>query len=124
MDNQILSQVRSAGIVGAGGAGFPTHVKLAATADTIVVNGAECEPLLRVDQQLMEQLTEKMITGLLAAIEVTGAKEALIALKGKYKQALAHWRNKSQVSRLRLKFLMIFIRQAMSMSLCTKLQDA
>ena len=89
MDNQILSQVRAAGIVGAGGAGFPTHVKLAATADTIVVNGAECEPLLRVDQQLMEQLTEKMITGLLAAMEVTGAKEALIALKGKYKQAIS-----------------------------------
>ena len=65
------------------------NMKLAATADTIVVNGAECEPLLRVDQQLMEQLTEKMITGLLAAIEVTGAKEALIALKGKYKQAIS-----------------------------------
>ncbi len=51
---ELLEMIKDAGIIGAGGAGFPTHVKLAAKADYILLNGAECEPLLRVDQQLME----------------------------------------------------------------------
>ena len=89
MGDQVLAIIKAAGIVGAGGAGFPAHVKLASAADTIVVNGAECEPLLRVDQQLMEQLADKMVVGLMAAIEVTGAQEGLIALKSKYKQAIS-----------------------------------
>ena len=42
----IIDLVREAGVVGAGGAGFPTHVKLAAKADLVIANGAECEPLL------------------------------------------------------------------------------
>ena len=46
--------VKDAGIVGAGGAGFPTHAKLTEKAEYILLNAAECEPLLRVDQQLME----------------------------------------------------------------------
>lgn len=89
MREAILEKIRAAGVVGAGGAGFPTHVKIGSAADTIVVNGAECEPLLRVDQQLMEQAAEKMIDGLMTVIAVTGAREALIALKSKYKQAIS-----------------------------------
>ena len=54
MSENLIAQVQSAGVVGAGGAGFPTHVKLNAKADTVIINGAECEPLLRVDQQLMD----------------------------------------------------------------------
>ncbi|MBV8470472.1 MAG: hypothetical protein JOY60_11525, partial [Burkholderiaceae bacterium] len=49
----IVERVREAGVVGAGGAGFPTHVKLAASAEIFLVNGAECEPMLKVDQQLV-----------------------------------------------------------------------
>ncbi|NMB13495.1 MAG: electron transport complex protein RnfC, partial [Firmicutes bacterium] len=49
----ILVAVRAAGVVGAGGAGFPTHVKLATSAEVIIANGAECEPLLQVDRELM-----------------------------------------------------------------------
>ena len=45
--NEIATKVRDAGVVGAGGAGFPTHVKLAAAAEIYLVNGAECEPLLK-----------------------------------------------------------------------------
>ena len=48
MSNELIAAVVQAGIVGAGGAGFPTHVKLNAKADTVIINGAECEPLLRV----------------------------------------------------------------------------
>ena len=49
---RIAACVRDAGIVGAGGAGFPTYVKLQAKAEIYLVNAAECEPMLKVDQQL------------------------------------------------------------------------
>ena len=51
--NDIIESICRAGVIGGGGAGFPTHVKYNARADTVIVNGAECEPLLRVDQQLV-----------------------------------------------------------------------
>ena len=61
MMNEISAKVRAAGVVGGGGAGFPTHVKLEAKAEIFIVNGAECEPLLRVDQQLMAQRAEELM---------------------------------------------------------------
>ena len=50
MAQQIIEKIKDAGVIGAGGAGFPSHVKLSGQAEVVVVNGAECEPLLRVDQ--------------------------------------------------------------------------
>lgn len=88
MENKLLEAVKSAGVVGAGGAGFPTHVKLNAKAEYIIVNGAECEPLLRVDQQLMALKTREILEALKKIVEETGAKKGIIALKGKYKKAL------------------------------------
>lgn len=85
----IAALIREAGVVGAGGAGFPTHVKVNGKAEYVIVNGAECEPLLRVDQQLMAHLPQEMLSGLRAVIEATGAQKGIIALKGKYKQAIA-----------------------------------
>jgi Na+-translocating ferredoxin:NAD+ oxidoreductase RnfC subunit len=89
MREQIIAKIREAGVVGAGGAGFPTHVKVAAAADTVIVNGAECEPLLRVDQQLMEFAATRVVSGLAAVMEATGAAEGVIAIKGKHKRAIA-----------------------------------
>ncbi|MFZ5945691.1 MAG: 4Fe-4S dicluster domain-containing protein [Bacillota bacterium] len=86
--SDMITKVRDAGVVGAGGAGFPTHVKISAAAKTIVVNGAECEPLLRVDQQLLAQMAAKVVKGLEIVIQATGAEEGIIALKGKYKDAI------------------------------------
>ncbi len=73
--------VRSAGVIGAGGAGFPTHVKLNTDAEYVLLNGAECEPLLRVDQQLMETHPEEVLEGLLLAKETVGAAHAIIGVK-------------------------------------------
>lgn len=87
--NEISAKVRAAGVVGAGGAGFPTHVKLAAQAEIFIVNGAECEPLLRVDQQLMARHADALVRGLRHGMAATGAKEGIIALKAKYKPAIA-----------------------------------
>lgn len=86
--NDIVAKVKAAGVVGAGGAGFPTHVKLSAKADIYVVNGAECEPMLRTDQQLAACYPELLLQGLTYAMEATGAKEGIIALKPKYKAAI------------------------------------
>lgn len=49
---EIIQKIEAAGVVGSGGAGFPTHVKYKTKSETVIVNLAECEPLLRVDQQL------------------------------------------------------------------------
>lgn len=84
----IIDKVKEAGVVGAGGAGFPTHVKIDADVDTVIVNGAECEPLLRVDQELMEKRTAELINGLEFVREATGAQQLVIALKGKYEKAI------------------------------------
>ena len=81
MSNELISAVVQAGIVGAGGAGFPTHVKLNAKADTVIINGAECEPLLRVDQQLMALKAEKMLQALDWIVEHVGAQRGVVALK-------------------------------------------
>ena len=83
-----IQRIKDAGIVGAGGAGFPTHVKLNATCDTVIINGAECEPLLKVDQQLMEFYPEDVIAGLKIAMTQTGASKGAIGLKNKYKKAI------------------------------------
>lgn len=80
--------VREAGVVGAGGAGFPTHVKLAAQAEIVVVNAAECEPLLKTDQQLAALYPELVVKGLALEMEATGAQQGIIALKAKYKAAI------------------------------------
>lgn len=88
MSANLVELVQSAGIVGAGGAGFPTQVKINCTVDTVVVNGAECEPLLRVDQQLMALETVKMLTALQAVMDQTQAKEGIIGLKKKYTSAI------------------------------------
>jgi len=86
---EIIEKVRDAGVVGAGGAGFPTHVKLEAKVEYVIANGAECEPLLRIDQQLMTSQANKVIKGLELVMEATGAKKGFIALKEKYKEAIA-----------------------------------
>ncbi len=83
-----IEKIKDAGIVGAGGAGFPTHVKLDCNAELVIINGAECEPLLRVDQQLMEFYPQEVVDGLKIAMNLAGAKKGVIGLKGKYKNAI------------------------------------
>jgi len=85
----ITDKIREAGVVGAGGAGFPTHVKAAGKAKIVLANGAECEPLLRVDRLMMRHYPEKIVRGLKAVMESTGAPRGVICLKEKYTAATA-----------------------------------
>ncbi|MCG8472345.1 MAG: SLBB domain-containing protein [Desulfobacterales bacterium] len=89
MQKEIVEKVKNAGVVGAGGAGFPTHVKINAEVDTVLVNGASCEPLLMSDPWIMEHELDIMIEGLHAVLDATGAKRGVICIKGKHKKALA-----------------------------------
>lgn len=84
----IRDRVRAAGVVGAGGAGFPAHIKLQAQVEIFLVNAAECEPMLKVDQQLMAQQPARLIRGVQYAMKATGAREGIIALKEKYHDAI------------------------------------
>ncbi len=87
--DDILNRIAEAGIVGAGGAGFPTAVKLKAAPEYVVVNGAECEPLLKVDQQLAEIHAVDLLKTLDTLVSSLGAKAGIFALKTKYKKAVA-----------------------------------
>ena len=77
----VIRRVEDAGIVGLGGAAFPTHIKLSTTdpIDTVIVNGAECEPYITVDDRLMQEEAEKVFRGLDIVRRVVGAKMGYIA---------------------------------------------
>jgi len=86
--NPIVAEVKEYGIVGAGGAGFPTHVKLAANASTVIVNAAECEPLIHKDKEILTHYTTEFFDGLRRVMDAVSADEGLIGIKGKHKQLI------------------------------------
>ncbi|MEA1951234.1 MAG: SLBB domain-containing protein [Planctomycetota bacterium] len=87
-------QIAAAGVVGAGGAGFPTHVKLAGNADTVLINAAECEPLLHKDKELILAYADDIISGTAMAMRLTGAERAVIGVKEKYTDVIELLRSK------------------------------
>jgi len=88
MPQVTADQVAEAGVVGAGGAGFPTHVKLRARADTVLVNAAECEPLLHKDKEVLKAYVNEMIEGTAAAMALVGAERGVIGIKEKYRDSI------------------------------------
>ena len=89
MDEVAIRHIRDSGVVGAGGAGFPTHVKLSASAEIVIANGAECEPLLECDRYLMLQRPYDLIDGIRKAMTIVGANKGYIAVKKKHDDILA-----------------------------------
>ncbi|MEA3409885.1 MAG: electron transport complex protein RnfC, partial [Candidatus Eisenbacteria bacterium] len=88
MSGTTVTAIQRAGVVGAGGGGFPSHVKAAATADVVLANGAECEPLMRADTELMAFDPERVVRGLSLLRDSVGASRAVVALKKKNVRAL------------------------------------
>ena len=88
--DEIIEIVRDAGIVGMGGAGFPTCVKLkpAKPVDTILLNGCECEPLLTADHRVLLEFADDVIFGLKAILKTTGAEKGLIVIEDNKQDAI------------------------------------
>ncbi len=82
----LIEKVKNAGIVGAGGAGFPTYVKLQSKPEIYICNAAECEPLLYTDYYVIKNHINDVIKGFKLAIEFTGAKKGFFAIKKKRKE--------------------------------------
>ena len=76
------------GIVGAGGAGFPTYGKLSDKADTILMNCAECEPLLKLHRQLLKVHAHEILKAFALVAETVGAKDAIIGIKEEYESTI------------------------------------
>lgn len=79
-----LKEIEANGVIGAGGAGFPAHVKLAGAPDTLIVNAAECEPLLHKDMEVILHHPDEVLKGLADAMQITGARGAIIGIKEKH----------------------------------------
>lgn len=85
--------LRENGIVGAGGAGFPTYVKLDERADVIIMNCAECEPLLKLHRQLLEMYAYEIVSTFSMIADTVGAKEAVIGIKKEYTATILALKN-------------------------------
>lgn len=92
-DSEILESVRNAGIVGMGGAGFPTHVKLAPKAPEkiqyVIANGAECEPYITCDDQLMRSHSEEIAAGMEILLRLFPNAKGVIAIENNKPEAIA-----------------------------------
>ncbi|MFH2006835.1 MAG: electron transport complex subunit RsxC [bacterium] len=90
--DEIKERIRSAGIVGLGGAAFPTHVKLspppAKSIDSVLLNAAECEPYLTADDRLMQEEPDRVISGFLAVMKVLGAKTGIVGIEENKPEAI------------------------------------
>ncbi|MFP4162955.1 MAG: electron transport complex subunit RsxC [Chitinispirillaceae bacterium] len=89
---ELVQKIASSGIVGMGGASFPTQVKLSPPSnkpvDTLIINGAECEPYLTADHRLMLERTEDLLTGMIILKKILGAKECFIGIEDNKEDAI------------------------------------
>ena len=91
---EIIGLIQEAGIVGMGGATFPTHVKLSppdtAKIDYVIINGAECEPYLTSDHRAMLETPEDILTGLAVMLQIFGLTEGYIGIEDNKPDAIAN----------------------------------
>ena len=93
MSVQIAEKIKDAGVVGAGGGGFPTHVKAQSQVEYVLVNGAECEPLIHKDVELMMHRSADILDGLRLLMETTGATRGIVGIKEKNGRAVQIFRD-------------------------------
>jgi len=84
----MIERIEELGVVGAGGGGFPTSVKLQTQVSSVLVNAAECEPLLHKDKELLHHCAPQILRGLEIAMRCVGAKEAVFGIKEKYQDVM------------------------------------
>ena len=89
---ELIAIIREAGIVGMGGATFPTHVKLSSSigkVDTVIVNASECEPYIVADDRLCQEYPDELVSGLLIIMKILGVKNAHIGIEDNKPAAIA-----------------------------------
>jgi len=84
----LSDSLRECGVVGAGGAGFPAYVKAQSQVEYLIANGAECEPLIHKDAELMKHFPETILQGMEAMMDATGAKSGKFGIKTKNADSL------------------------------------
>ncbi len=103
---QLLERIRDAGIVGLGGAMFPAHVKLSPPSDrkidTLVINGAECEPYLTIDDRMMIEHADEIIRGTLAIMRTLGVSKAVVGIEDNKPDAVAAMKKAAKDSQIRV----------------------
>ncbi len=111
----LLEGVEKAGVIGCGGAGFPTHIKWKARAESFIINAVECEPLLSTDKYLMRHRAEDLISVCCSVAEMLQAKEPVVAIKGHTEKKLRLLKAIKTAARIsRFTGCRAFIRQATS----------
>lgn len=105
--DEIRNIVFKAGIVGMGGAAFPTHIKLKSSKpiDSLIVNGAECEPYLTGDSRLMVEKVSQIIKGIALVKKCTGAKNVYIAIEDNKPEAIKAFKNELRSTNYELRIL-------------------
>jgi RnfABCDGE-type electron transport complex C subunit len=98
----LIQKIIDSGIVGAGGAGFPTHEKLKGKVEYLIINAAECEPLLQSDQYIMREKADAVIKGIGYVLDVIKADKVVIGLKGKYKKEIEALKKAIKKSKIRI----------------------
>lgn len=98
------NKIFNAGVVGAGGAGFPAHIKAKSKVEFVLANGAECEPLIHKDYELMLHFPKEIFRGLELLIESTSAKKGYFGIKEKNAKAVSaiskHLNGKTELTKL------------------------
>ncbi len=84
----LSEKIFDAGVVGAGGAGFPTHVKSKSETEFVIANGAECEPLIHKDYELMINFPKEIVNGLELLLDSNSARKSYFGIKGKNQKAI------------------------------------
>ena len=97
--------MKKVGMVGAGGAGFPSYAKLAEGADTLLVNGSECEPLLYTDYTILKRERDTVIDGIRAILDAGAVSRALICLKRHTAERLGYADGDTLAQRITVKLL-------------------
>lgn len=90
---ELHQKIFEAGVVGAGGAGFPAHIKAKSEVEFVLANGAECEPLVHKDVNFMLNFAPEIIEGLNLMIDSTGAKKGYFGVKTKNRRAIEEVEN-------------------------------
>src|SRR6185436_5144015 len=101
----LSAKLRECGVVGAGGAGFPTYVKAQSQVEFLIANGAECEPLIHKDAILMQHFPAGILSGMTLMMEAVSAKSGKFGVKTKNAESLAALRQ--HLTDDRIEFVML-----------------